>query len=316
MIDEPIKYIQKVEIQGLFGRYDIEWNLHSDVNVLAGINGSGKTTILNCIFNLILTGLLPKENIDNAKTISLNFDNGGHLSYRFNSEFKLPSTDDLVYRIKEKDTQKVSASSTSNIYNTLDELQDSINLIFIRTFDTELKLFDIDIRQRSDRQVKTELDLRLFDLQKEYLNYQVNLGKKLKANKGNPDDNSTYFQDRFLEIVDELFLETNKKVNRDKNELEFLLGDKEINAYQLSSGEKQFLVILLTVLVQDNNPAILLMDEPEISLHMKWQRNLITYIRELNPNVQLIIATHSPDIIMDGWMDKVFNMCDIAKDSQ
>lgn len=34
MIEEPIKYIQKVEIQGLFGRYDIEWNLYSDVNVL------------------------------------------------------------------------------------------------------------------------------------------------------------------------------------------------------------------------------------------------------------------------------------------
>ena len=53
------------------------------------------------------------------------------------------------------------------------------------------------------------------------------------------------------------------------------------------------------------------MDEPEISLNIEWQKKIIQYIRELNPNVQVIIATHSPAIIMDGWMDKVFNMNDI-----
>jgi predicted ATPase len=117
-------------------------------------------------------------------------------------------------------------------------------------------------------------------------------------------------------MVNELFAETHKKINPDREELEFKLGNTEINAYQLSSGEKQLLVILLTVLVQDNKPAILLMDEPEISLHIEWQRKLVQYIRELNPNVQIIIATHSPDIIMDGWLDKVFNLQDlIVKDN-
>ncbi|MEY4768790.1 MAG: hypothetical protein RL637_1429, partial [Pseudomonadota bacterium] len=121
---------------------------------------------------------------------------------------------------------------------------------------------------------------------------------------------------RFLAMVNELFAETHKKINPDREELEFKLGNTEINAYQLSSGEKQLLVILLTVLVQDNKPAILLMDEPEISLHIEWQRKLVQYIRELNPNVQIIIATHSPDIIMDGWLDKVFNLQDlIVKDN-
>jgi ABC-type multidrug transport system ATPase subunit len=108
-----------------------------------------------------------------------------------------------------------------------------------------------------------------------------------------------------------LFSETGKKVNRDENQIEFLLEDKEIKVYQLSSGEKQLLIILLTVLIQDSKPSILFMDEPEISLNIEWQKKIIQYIRELNPNVQVIIATHSPAIIMDGWMDKVFNMNDI-----
>ena len=68
------------------------------------------------------------------------------------------------------------------------------------------------------------------------------------------------------------------------------------------------LLILLTVLCQDEQPAILLMDEPEISLHLRWQYELINIIRTLNPNCQVIIATHSPSIYGKGWRNKVFFM--------
>jgi predicted ATPase len=84
-----------------------------------------------------------------------------------------------------------------------------------------------------------------------------------------------------------------------------------LSPYQLSGGEKQLLIILMTVLVQDNRPSILLMDEPEISLHFDWQKKLIGYIRELNPNCQVILATHSPAIIMEGWHDHVFEVRDL-----
>jgi predicted ATPase len=80
----------------------------------------------------------------------------------------------------------------------------------------------------------------------------------------------------------------------------------------LSSGEKQLIIILLTVLIQDNKPSILFMDEPETSLHIEWQKKIIQYIRELNPNVQVIMATHSPALVMEGWMDKVFEVRDIT----
>jgi hypothetical protein len=42
-MNEPIKYIAKVEIKNLWGRYDIEWNLDPSVNVLSGINGNNST---------------------------------------------------------------------------------------------------------------------------------------------------------------------------------------------------------------------------------------------------------------------------------
>ena len=85
-----------------------------------------------------------------------------------------------------------------------------------------------------------------------------------------------------------------------------------LQTYLLSSGEKQMLVILLTVLVEDNCPYVLFMDEPEVSLHVEWQKQLIDLIMELNPNVQIILTTHSPAVIMNGWLDNVTEVSDIT----
>ena len=82
--------------------------------------------------------------------------------------------------------------------------------------------------------------------------------------------------------------------------------------YQLSSGEKQMLAILLTVLVEDNQNYVLFMDEPEVSLHVDWQQQLIDLLLELNPNVQIILTTHSPAVIMNGWVDHVTEVSDIT----
>ena len=54
------------------------------------------------------------------------------------------------------------------------------------------------------------------------------------------------------------------------------------------------------------------MDEPETSLHVDWQQKLIGMIRELNPNLQLILTTHSPAVIMEGWMDAVTEVSEIS----
>ena len=54
------------------------------------------------------------------------------------------------------------------------------------------------------------------------------------------------------------------------------------------------------------------MDEPEISLHLNWQEKLILTIKELNPWCQIIIVTHSPAIVMDGFMDCYVDMNEIS----
>ena len=70
------------------------------------------------------------------------------------------------------------------------------------------------------------------------------------------------------------------------------------------------------MLVEDNQSYVLLMDEPEVSLHIEWQQRLIDLILELNPNVQIILTTHSPAVIMNGWADRVTEVSDITQNEQ
>jgi|SRR5690554_2346678 len=78
-----------------------------------------------------------------------------------------------------------------------------------------------------------------------------------------------------------------------------IYGDnqKKIDFTELSSGEKQLLILLTETLLQKENNSIFIADEPELSLHIEWQRMIISSIRDLNPNSQIILATHSPEIV-------------------
>lgn len=116
-------------------------------------------------------------------------------------------------------------------------------------------------------------------------------------------------------LIDNQFSLTGKRIAIDleTNKLVFKDQKKTLQLENLSSGEKQFLLIIFKVFLMEEKPYILLMDEPEISLHIDWQYELINVIRELNPNCQVIISTHSPSVFGDGWGDKVVYMEEILK---
>lgn len=79
-----------------------------------------------------------------------------------------------------------------------------------------------------------------------------------------------------------------------------------------SSGEKQLLILLTQTLLQENQPYVFLADEPELSLHIEWQRNIVGAIHEMNPNAQIIVATHSPEVA-GQWIQEIIPMESIAR---
>lgn len=278
----PKFVIEKVEIKGLFGKHDLDWELHPDVNILAGINGSGKTTILEGIFNSELNGEPHKtRNIDEITAIT-NYSEEDR-------ESKLLATvtfDDDGPTVKKQFYFFEYISIFENLIESANEI-------------TNLK----------NEWLKSELDFKLYSLQKSFINIQLNILKQPKLYQN--------LVPLFYDLINEIFRYSKKQVNEVANELQFIDNfGRRLYVYQLSTGEKQILIILLTVFLQNQQPSILLIDEPELSLHIDWQRNLIKHIRTLNPNCQLIITSHSPGIAMNGWLDKVFEVSDLIKETQ
>lgn len=274
-MEKQAQYIKSIEIYSLWSnRKHIYWELRPDVNILSGSNGVGKSTIIN----------------------------------RSARQLKI-IRDHLVTRQPEEGVR----------FTFYPEDATAIQFDVISSIDRPVLNSEL-LEKISGADIRTELDWQLYHLQRRYLNYQVNIGNRIIAllTSGNPDDQRlatelTKSKKIFQDLIDELFAPTAKTIVRDSNEIFFNQYGEKIPPYILSSGEKQLLVIMLTALVQENRPAVLFMDEPEISLHIEWQQKLISLIRTLNPNVQIILCTHSPAIIMDGWIDAVTEIEDITK---
>ncbi len=80
-----------------------------------------------------------------------------------------------------------------------------------------------------------------------------------------------------------------------------------LNHHLLSSGEKQVLILLTQALLKVKQPIVYIADEPELSLHVTWQEKLLESVVTLGGQKQIIVATHSPDIVGD-FRDKVIDL--------
>ena len=75
----------------------------------------------------------------------------------------------------------------------------------------------------------------------------------------------------------------------------------------LSSGEKQILILLTETLLRIDTPIVYMADEPELSLHISWQEKLLESLTVLGGQIQMIVATHSPDIV-GKFQDKIIDL--------
>jgi hypothetical protein len=103
--------------------------------------------------------------------------------------------------------------------------------------------------------------------------------------------------EKFLTTITSLF-SRDKTLQLRNNELQVALASGESMPLSgLSSGEKHLVKILLAVIAA--GPNAVLIDEPELSMHIDWQRALVKTLRAVNPECQLILASHSPEVMAD-----------------
>ncbi|MDE7414636.1 MAG: AAA family ATPase [Muribaculaceae bacterium] len=129
-------------------------------------------------------------------------------------------------------------------------------------------------------------------------------------------DQADYIRKRiidFCDLVNSLFHDTDKHIEITGDKFIINANGTLLSIDDLSSGEKQILLLLLRIFLLQDKESIVLIDEPENSLDISWQYKLVDLLVNLNPNAQFFITTHSPSIFGDGWGDRIIYMEDVTK---
>ncbi len=226
----------------IWNKQKVQFTAHSDVNIIMGINGSGKTTFLSNLY----------------KSLTENKKNFEDIVY-------LPSIDNISMRDKRKTATALSQDLEYFIY----DMKTGPSLMSLR-----MSMID------SPEDKQAELKSRILEFQKS---------------------------------VNSLFALTHKRIEIEGSKFSVITENGTLPVGALSSGEMQILLILLRVFLLNGREAVVLIDEPENSLDIDWQFDLVNLLVRLNPNAQYFITTHSPALFGDGWGDKVWYMEQITK---
>lgn len=205
----------------------------------------------------------------------------------------------------------INGSGKTTLLNTiydiaLERVDEKDQVVFVPSID--------NIAMRDKRKVANALTQDL-----EFYMFDMKTGPSMMYHRMSMIDASLEKQiamksdiDNFCSIVNDMFKATGKHIEIEGNKFNIVSSGEVIPVDALSSGEKQILLILLRVFLMDSENSCVLLDEPENSLDISWQFELINILVKLNPNAQYFITTHSPSIFGDGWGDKIIYMEDVT----
>lgn len=308
--------IEKVHIKNIKGIKDLELSFKKDnkildVIVLAGVNGSGKTTILESIKDFFNNKNI---NYDEPEKSNVNLD-------IFFEDFE---------KKKIKEAEKSSNNNKRPLWDFFSALQNYE--IYIKRSD---KHYHIHIAKKFDIPPKI-IYVPAENKFEEIQTYSTTLSREYKfiniINSNVIKDIPSYIATRrnYLATIEEdLTMKeiTNKVVNEINSIFDILELDVKLKGFSkdektmpifensageefdindLSSGEKQLFLRTLSIKMLEPKNSIILIDEPELSLHPKWQQRIIEVYKKIGENNQIIIATHSPHILGSVSNENIF----------
>ena len=244
-----------------------------DVVVLAGVNGTGKTTVLEVIYDYF-------ENFQNDKNkinIELDLEEENYINQ--NNISKETYLNNLIKdSIKKEKTPKV-------IY-----VPAEIN--FQKVKFNLLALYKKRFLNKIDSYIIADIP---FYIQMRIIN---TANKESEKKLGNVRDEIIAEINGIFDILD---MDT-RLIGMSTETTEILpiftnLSEDKFDINELSSGEKQLFLRTLAIRMLNPENSIILIDEPELSLHPKWQQRIVDVYRKIGENNQIIIATHSPHIL-------------------
>lgn len=267
--------VEKIKYNGhdLFNNLEIDFkDSNGDILstiVIIGENGVGKTTLLKSIYDALGIELPSSVEAESGKVelaldsciVTINANVNDNIIYAYNGE-----NPKVVYMPTEINFEKVN-----KVDNTMNFTPSFQNII------------DQNMTQNIPSFIATKINKEIFR------NRNKTIGEVI--DKVCEDINSIFsVMDLDVKLVG--LSETNETKPIFRNSL-----GKEFDITGLSSGEKQLFLRALSLKFLEVNNSMILIDEPEISLHTQWQRKIIDVYESIGENNQFIIATHSPHII-------------------
>lgn len=330
--------IKSIRIKRLFDEKDVSWELKK-INVLVGKNGLGKSTILRLI-NAAVT-LKQVEDLNLCEEVSVIMKDEEKYTSKKNNLIDIEMLKLVIEELSrfEKNSRKDKNSDSHYVkYKRLsnDELKELTTDLF-KKINKNATNYEIE---DNDKKLNIKRDNQVFKPKKkmpvEFIS-TINMSANSVNNVIESDGNKTTFldveidkeverlnkdhrnkdelQEKFMSSLNNFFEETNKKVEFVDDKIEILLiSGKRIDYRNLSSGERQLIFIFLKIINGGVDNSLILMDEPEISLHLSWQEKLLTEITNANSSSQMIIVTHSPALVMDGWLDNFIDIKTITEE--
>ena len=285
--------IKNLHIKEFKGLRDISINFEKndkplDLVVLAGSNGSGKTRVLESILKYFQDYLDYKQN---------NIEVG--IFYEEKEKNCISNVQNFFYGLKNFSYHEVN----NPLYEIHIEIKNKLDILpKIIYVPTEINFQKMNVASTTLVQEYKFINIVNTNLIKDIPSYIAT--KMISAMLKNKNEKVGDVQKKVFDEINEIFENLNidvkvEDISQDGRNITLFTnsaGDKfDIN--ELSSGEKQLFLRTLAIRMLNPENSIILIDEPELSLHPKWQQRIVDVYRKIGKNNQIIIATHSPHIL-------------------
>ena len=285
--------IKNLHIKEFKGLRDISINFEKndeplDLVVLAGSNGSGKTRILESILRYFQDHINYKQNNIEAE-----------IFYEEKEKNCISNVRDFFYRLESFSYCEANdplREKHIEIKNKLDILP---KVIYVPT---EINFQKMNVASTTLVQEYKFINIVNTNLIKDIPSYIAT--KMISAMLKNKNEKVGDVQKKVFNEINEIFenLSIDVKVediSQDGRNITLFTNSSgdEFDINELSSGEKQLFLRTLAIKMLNPENSIILIDEPELSLHPKWQQKIVDVYRKIGENNQIIIATHSPHIL-------------------
>ena len=285
--------IKNLHIKEFKGLRDISINFEKndeplDLVVLAGSNGSGKTRVLESILKYFQDHLNYKQN---------NIETG--IFYEEKEKNCISNVRDFFYGLEYFSYHEVN----NPLYEKHIEIKNKLDILpKIIYVPTEINFQKMDVASTTLVQEYKFINIVNTNLIKDIPSYIAT--KMISAMLKNKNEKVGDVQKKVFNEINEIFenLSIDVKVediSQDGRNITLFTNSSgdEFDINELSSGEKQLFLRTLAIRMLNPENSIILIDEPELSLHPKWQQRIVDVYRKIGKNNQIIIATHSPHIL-------------------